>query len=400
MLLTAPLTHSDWYLHPQGPAWGPDGVRTMLEHCRECGLRRIYWRVFDSGRALYASRLLEPFRTADHQEPWQYSPGWIPPPADPDVRERLLRLDYSEFDTLAAAVAIGHELDLEIYAWLTINEDDHGFGFPSAFARKNPAFRWIRRNHKPYQSQLSFAFAEVRSYKLDLVREILAYPVDGLLLDWLRTGDIRDNPQTDDQGVADFGYEQPNIRVMQKRFGIHPADLPNNDPRWVQVRAEPITQFMRDLRQLSQPLPILVLIAHPWAYRGLTPDQQQNETRDWVRRMGGNRIAGSLNGLLCDIGTWSDENLATAYVPAGYYLSPGTPAKACASVQAEIGAAGTVMPYFWLPASEAEVSAVHDAAQKLQCREVLFWEADYIDQRPEPLRSAICAQMRALRACP
>jgi len=46
--LSAPLTHSDWMMHADAPAWGSEGIRTMLTHCKQFGLKRIYWRVFDA----------------------------------------------------------------------------------------------------------------------------------------------------------------------------------------------------------------------------------------------------------------------------------------------------------------------------------------------------------------
>src|SRR5512146_907534 len=58
--LASPVTHSDWMVHKPAPAWGPEGVRQILDRCKECGWKRVYWRCFDGGRALYASKLMEP----------------------------------------------------------------------------------------------------------------------------------------------------------------------------------------------------------------------------------------------------------------------------------------------------------------------------------------------------
>src|SRR5205807_408948 len=101
-------------------------------------------------------------------------------------------LDYSSFDSLGEAVSYGHKIGLQIHAWVSINEDDHGWGIQSEFSKKHPEFRWRRRDGRPYRSQLSFAFPEVRKYKLAILEELLTnYPLDGLFLDWIRTGDVR-----------------------------------------------------------------------------------------------------------------------------------------------------------------------------------------------------------------
>ena len=216
LTLSAPLTHSDWMLKP-GIGWGTDGVRHMLDACKDCGWSRIYWRVLDGGRSLYKSRLLHPMGQWDTDSFWS-------PQSDADKalhrrftagmsdeqRTALLKkfdaLDYAKFDPLAEAVTYGHKIGLQIHAWVSINEDDHGWGLQSDYSKKHPEFRWRGRNAKVYRSQLSFAFAQVRRYKLAILKELLAnYRLDGIFLDWIRTGDVRDNPQNDAEGVADYG---------------------------------------------------------------------------------------------------------------------------------------------------------------------------------------------------
>jgi hypothetical protein len=45
-------------------------------------------------------------------------------------------MDYSTFDPLAEAVRYGHRIGLQIHAWVTINEDDHGWGLKSQFSQQ------------------------------------------------------------------------------------------------------------------------------------------------------------------------------------------------------------------------------------------------------------------------
>jgi len=76
IIMSAPLTHSDWMLKKGGPAWGPDGVRHMLTRCKAFGFEKIFWRCYDAGRSTYFSKLIEPYIYADHEEIYQYSPGY------------------------------------------------------------------------------------------------------------------------------------------------------------------------------------------------------------------------------------------------------------------------------------------------------------------------------------
>ncbi len=59
LILSAPLTHSDWVLKDNvlGLDDGLPGVRHMLDMCKAAGWSRIYWRCLDAGRSLYPSNV-------------------------------------------------------------------------------------------------------------------------------------------------------------------------------------------------------------------------------------------------------------------------------------------------------------------------------------------------------
>ena len=333
LILSAPLTHSDWILKA-GIPWGEPGVRHMLDACKACGWSRVYWRALDGGRSLYQSKLMRPQGKWDEDNFWdpktdagrqalqRFTPN-LTPEQRAAVRDKMKVYDYAHFDSLAAAVQYGHKIGLQIHAWVSINEDDHGWGLQSEFSKKHPEYRWRHRDGRPYYSQLSFAFPEVRKYKLAILKELLRkYPIDGLFLDWIRTGDVRDNPQTDADGVADNGYEKPLMEKFKSAFGMDPRELPNGDERWVRLRAEPQTEFMRAARKLARsqkrPVPVAVMVGHPWHYRGMM-----------------DKIDGNLRGLLLDVNAWAREGLIDAAVAAGYYRDGGTPELAYRALKQE-----------------------------------------------------------------
>jgi hypothetical protein len=394
LTLSAPLTHSDWMLKP-GMAPGLDGVKHMLDACKACGWSHVYWRVFDAGQATFASKLARPGIKAERD-------NCFDPQTDADravwnrffpnltkdraaqILEQLARIDYAKFDSLKAAVDYGHSIGLKIHAWATLNEDDHGWGWPSEFSKAHPGFRWVRRDGRQYRSQLSFAFPEVRAYKLGLIKELLAYEIDGLFLDWIRTGDVRDNPQNDSAGVADYGYEQPNVEMFKSRYGLDPSSVPNGDDRWVRVRAEPQTIFMRELRKLvnskPSPVPIAVMVGHPWHYRGLQDP-----------------IDGNLRGLLLDVAAWARDGLVDAAVAAGYYRAGGSASSAYRALVEETAGKIDVWYYAWAPQTVEEFTGQFNEATSLGAKRMLFWEADYIDDRADAalLKAAMSAKAAA-----
>jgi hypothetical protein len=377
LILCAPLTHSDWFLKPK-IAWGAEGVKHMLDQCKACGWSRVLWRVFDAGKSTYKSKLLAPGETPESDSFYnpqtdqdrallkKYSPN-ITPQRLAELNAAFVMMDYANFDSLAAAIEYGHKIGLQIWAWATINEDDHGWGWRSEFAKAHPEFRWVRRDGRPYRSQMSFAFAEVRAYKLDLVRELLAYDIDGLFLDWVRTGDVRDNPQNDADGVADYGYEQATIAEFKKRFEQDPRQLSNGDARWVQLRCEPQTIFMREARTLVRSMkriPMCAMVAQPWHYRGLL-----------------DKIDGNRRGLLLDVKQWAEEGLVDAVIPAGYYRDGGDASKAYRALREETDNKVDVWYYAWVPQTAADFERDFASAKEVGAKQMLFWEADYIDDR-------------------
>jgi hypothetical protein len=381
LLLSAPLTHSDWILKG-GIPWGELGVRHMLDACKTCGWSRVYWRALDGGRSLYRSKLMRPQGKWDEDNFWepktdagrevfQRFTSNMTPEQRTAVRDKMKVYDYAHFDSLAAAVQYGHKIGLQIHAWVSINEDDHGWGLQSEFSKKHPECRWRRRDGRAYLSQLSFAFPQVRAYKLAVLKELLRnYPIDGLFLDWIRTGDVRDNPQTDANGVADSGYERPLLEKCKSALKVDPHDIPNNDERWVRLRAQPQTEFMRAARKLARsqkrPVPVAVMVGHPWHYRGAI-----------------DKIDGNLRGLLLDVNTWAREGLMDAAVAAGYYRDGGTPDMACRALKKETEGKVDVWSYAWVPQTVADFQRDFALAEQLQAKQILFWEADYIDDRPQ-----------------
>ncbi len=372
IIIVSPLTHIDWMAKP-GIEWGPPGVKHMLDRCKEAGIYRVFWRVFDSGKTYYKSSYRDPMG-----EPEKYN--YFNPETEAEraltglsreqgaqILKDLEKRDYANFDTLTEAIRYGHEIGLEIHAWFSINEDDHGWGWPSRFAKANPEMRWRRRDGTFYHSQVSFGYKKVRDYKLAEIKEVVRkYDIDGVFLDWIRTGDIRDNPQNDAEGVANYGYENVNVEGFKRQYGIDPRDIPNGDDRWVRYRAQGSTDFMRNVRKMMKgtkpELPLSVMVAHPWSYRGV-----------------GGEIDGNLRGMLLDPETWAKEGLIDAAVPAGYYRDGGTPAQAYRWLQNELGDKVDTWYFGWVPGDAASFESDFWSAKKLGASTILFWEADYID---------------------
>jgi hypothetical protein len=100
----------------------------------------------------------------------------------------------------------------------------------------HPEFR-VRGPKGEDKTHLSYAFPEVREFKMGILREVVERDIDGLNFDFLRHPPF-------------FGYEEPLLQAFQAKYGQDPRTLPADEPRWLKLRGEVMTGFMRDARKL------------------------------------------------------------------------------------------------------------------------------------------------------
>jgi hypothetical protein len=108
--------------------------------------------------------------------------------------------------------------------------------FNSRFWWEHPAFR-IRGQQGQDQTKLSYAYPEVRKFKLDILREVAARDIAGINLDFLRHPPF-------------CGYDEPILKTFQEQYHTDPRGVPPDDPRWHPLRAQIMTTFVRGVRKL------------------------------------------------------------------------------------------------------------------------------------------------------
>jgi len=91
--------------------------------------------------------------------------------------------------------------------------------------------RWGTRN-----CRLSYAYPEVRAFRLAIIKEAVGYGPDGVHLDFLRHPPF-------------VGYDKPLVDAFQQRYGADPLAEPE-DERWYGLCAEVMTGFVRDVRRV------------------------------------------------------------------------------------------------------------------------------------------------------
>jgi hypothetical protein len=212
-----------------------DDLRRQVHRIADTPVGVLEWCFSSGSRANFPARSTE-LIGADVTE--------FPRRADKVVAETLRRLADEGTDTLAVVAAACRETGLACYASYRMNGDYNATWmgetlprmFNSRFWWAHPEFR-VRGKAGEDRIKLSYAFPEVRAFKLALLREAAARDIDGLNLDFLRHPDF-------------FGYEEPLIRAFTAQHGLDPRTLPADDPRWFRLRAEIMTGFVRDVRKI------------------------------------------------------------------------------------------------------------------------------------------------------
>ena len=190
----------------------PKDVELLIRRCADHGIKRIYGSF------------------QEERYPSELAPAESGP---------------SEVDYVALCIKLAHENNIEVYA------DQPTFAFVkernSEFVKKNPHFFTRSTSGEHDTHMLSAAYPEVRRFKRSLLMEwVKNYPIDGLQLDFIRfpyyTKDIR-------TGFGNHGYDAPSLDAFRKLYGYADDYQPRpDDPRWIRMKSELVSQFIRELR--------------------------------------------------------------------------------------------------------------------------------------------------------
>lgn len=116
------------------------------------------------------------------------------------------------------------------------------------FAKEHPEFWSLTRDKrmtlKPGEKRcLSLAFPEVRAQQVKrFVDALNDTQGDGVQVEFVIGNEDEDH-------VATYGYEDAVADAFRQKHGKSPFDVPNNDPDWMQFRADYVTSFLGEVRE-------------------------------------------------------------------------------------------------------------------------------------------------------
>ena len=210
-------------------------VRQRILAFRDTPVAVLEWCVIGGSRVNFPSKVSEIIGTGLTEFPRR---------GDKQVYDTLRGIADSGVNLTQAVAEACHEAGLQCYASMRMNGDyaksaDGDLNqrqFNSTFWWRHPELH-LRGPKGEDRTKLSYAFAEVREFKLGILREVATTAVDGVNLDFLRHPPF-------------FGYDEPLLRAFREKYGEDGRAAKIDDPRWFELRGEIMTGFVRSVRDL------------------------------------------------------------------------------------------------------------------------------------------------------
>ena len=167
-----------------------------------------------------------------------------------------------DYDLLEAFTRIGHEMGIEIHAWVENFFVGYKFGdsYTSQIATDFKDKLLVDRKGRDYyyyHENASFVFLDpfdndCRATVLEIYRQMIEkYDIDGIHLDYIRFPELNYLDGTDD-----FGYNENTIAAFREATGITEdprafKDGTANKKTWVDFRCDIITSFVKEVHDMA-----------------------------------------------------------------------------------------------------------------------------------------------------
>jgi len=182
-----------------------------------------------------------------------------------------IRDKFKNWDPLEKICEFASKLNLKVHPWLCVFTE----GSSSKLIEKNQSL-WLTDSEGKRDSRWVCAMnPEVQEYEYSLYEEILEnYPVDGVHLDYIRTGPFC---------YCDYCNSRIKEKTGKSLFEIKPNETGRDFEIWMKWREKNITEFVGKVSKKAKELEKEVSAAVFRDYPSCVESQGQN-WKDWVER--------------------------------------------------------------------------------------------------------------------
>lgn len=225
----------------------------LMALCAHFGFDRVYYRVSVCGAEAYHTKVMTPAL----EEVFQ---GYTKEGLDtccaniPSLHARMAAV-MRAIDPLESCVRHAHKHGLQVYPEVTIFDSLY-YAPPTEFFQRHPEYTWVSRDgQKHIPGVPCYAYSEVRQYRVEQMKELCAYGIDGIKLcprshsPWPGRKAGGGN-----EGSRGYGFNEPVVAEYLRRYGKDPRQArPDSldELRFVQLKGDFLTQFLREVKEVT-----------------------------------------------------------------------------------------------------------------------------------------------------
>jgi len=228
-------------------------MNRLMALCAHYGVDRVLFRVSVCGAVCYHTRVMTPaFENVFEKYKTEILDGGC---GNIPSRHRRMGVVMREIDPLAACAKHAHQHGMKVYAWVTIFDSLY-YAPKSEFFQQHPEYTWVSRDGKKYIPGVPcYAYPEVRRYRLEQIKELVGYDVDGIFLS-IRSHSPWRGRRTGggNEGARGYGFNEPVVKEYIRRFGKDPRQARRDsvdELRFVQLKGDFLTRFLREAKQIT-----------------------------------------------------------------------------------------------------------------------------------------------------
>lgn len=225
----------------------------LMAMCAHYGFDRVFFRVSVCGAVCYPTKVMTPAleNVFEKYTVEGLDTGCANIPSLHRRMGEVMRL----IDPLACCAKYARKHGLRVYAWVTVYDSLY-YAPPTEFFQRHPEFTWVSKDGTKHIGGVPcYAYPEVRKYRLEQMKELVGYDIDGILL-----SDRSHSPWPGrsagggNEGARGYGFNEPVVEEYVRRYGKDPrrAEPDSLDEiRFVQIKGDFLTQFLREVKAVT-----------------------------------------------------------------------------------------------------------------------------------------------------
>lgn len=330
----------------------PEKIEKSIAKMHNAGITDIFLETFFHGSVIYDSRFLRENGVISQLE------------------------EFKGFDPLEVWIKEAHKRNMKVHIWFECFYlgNDKPQDVPNHILSIYP--EWSNKRLSNYTSKepvfsvsehngyfLDPANTQVQAFLLGILNEIITnYHPDGINLDYIRYPQSADTSYTS-YALTNWGYTETAREQFKLLSGVDPVDIKYGTKLWdlwSAFRQDKITDFVKSVKQISEPHEILVTAV-------IFPDLKKSETmkmQNWQ--------------------LWAAKNYADGFTPLILTCDKNTAVKLLQDIQQYLGGSAKIYPGLFasfMGASSEDLLMLIQKSREFQSGGIVLFDYAHLENR-------------------